>query len=175
MTSGFVEDTLPYSADELHARIAKDPGDTIGALHDFQSNSFPFTGPTWTGALRSLQACVSAYPGDGLTVANVLQSDDGDLRNAIIHGWDTAQLDEQALGDVLAAIDGWDPDEIRRAAVKMLSNGGTQTNPTPWHQYARARKTASSLWPTQTVTGAISEGENRLVGVAGTAGCHARR
>jgi len=97
------------------------PGAAVAALRGLPSDSFPFAGPTWTGALRSLQACVSAYPGDGLMVANVLQPDDGDLRNAITHGWDTADLDEQASGDVLAAIDSWDRDEIRRAAAKMLS------------------------------------------------------
>jgi hypothetical protein len=163
MTSGFVEDALPYSADELHARIAEDPGAAIAVLRGFQSDSFPFTGPTWTGALRSLQACVSAYPGDGLMVANVLQPDDGDLRNAIIRGWDAADHDEQALRDVLAAIDSWDRDEIRHAAAKMLSNGGTQTNPTPWHRYPRARETARNLWPTKPVPGVIDEGEDLVM------------
>ncbi len=157
MTSGFVEDALPYSADELHARIAQGPGAAMAALRDLQPDSFALTGPARTGALRSLQACVSAYPGDGLTLATALQPGDGDLRNAIIHGWDTADLDGQELGSVLAAIDSWDRNEIRRAAAKMLANGGTQTNPTPWHRYPRARETARDLWPTEPVLGAIND------------------
>lgn len=157
MASGFVEDALPYSADELHARIADDTGAAVAALRGFRSDSLAFTGPTWTGAVRSLQACVAAYPSDGLIVANVLEADDGDLRSSIIHGWDTADLDEQASGDVLAAIDSWDRDEIRRAAAEMLSNGGTQTNPTPWHRYRRARETARNLWPTSPVTAVIDD------------------
>lgn len=163
MTTGFVDDTLPYSADELHARISDDPGAAIAALRGFHSRTFPFAGPTWTGALRSLQACVSAHPRDGLVVANVLQPDDADLRNAIIHGWGTANLDEHALNDVLTEIDGWDRDEVRRAASKMLSNGGTQTNPTPWHRYPRARETAGNLWPTKPVPGAIDEGGDLVI------------
>jgi hypothetical protein len=163
MTSGFVEEALPFSADEVHARIASDPDAAMAALRSFKSDSLAFAGPTWTGALRSLQACVSAHPSDGLTLTNVLQADDGDLRNAIIHGWNTADLDEQAAGDVLTAIGGWDRDEIRRAAAAMLSHGGTQTNPTPWHQYPRAQTTATSLWPTQTVAGAISDGRDLVM------------
>ncbi|WP_341358944.1 DUF4020 domain-containing protein [Georgenia sp. M64] len=155
ITSGVVEDASPYSADELHARIAEDPGAAIAGLRDFQFDSFAFTGPTWTGVLRSLQACVSAYPDDGLTLVTVLQPDDGDIRNSIIHGWNTADLDEQAVGNVLSAIDTWDRDEIRHAAAKMLANGGSQTNPTPWHRYARARDTARNLWLTEAEPGAI--------------------
>lgn len=157
MTSGFIENTPPYSADELHARIADDPTAAIMALRSYESESFPFTGPTWTGALRSLQSCVSAHPLDGLRVADVLQPDDGDLRNAIIHGWAAADLDDEALIDVLTAIDSWDLDEIRDASAKMLSNGGNQTSPTPWHQHARARDIARKLWPTQPSPIAASE------------------
>lgn len=163
VTMGFVEDAMPYSTDELHLRIASDPRAAIMALRGPQSDSFSFTGPTWAGALRSLQACTSAYPGDGLALANVLGSDDGDLRNAIIHGWDTANLDEPAAGDVLAAIDSWDRDEIRRATANMLANGGTPTSPTPWHRYPRAREIATSLWPTTSVTGATDDNDDLVI------------
>lgn len=158
MTSGIVEDVLPYSAEELHARIVDDPEAAIAALRDLRSVSFRSGGPTWTGALRSLQACVSSHPGDGLVVANFLLPDDGQFRNSIIRGWGTSSLDEQLLGHVLDAIDSWDRDEIRRAAAEMLSDGGTQTNPTPWHRNPRARETARNLWPTMPVNDASREG-----------------
>jgi len=163
LITGTVEDALPFSADELHARIAENPATGIAELREFQTDSFTFTGPTWTGALRSLQACVSAHPADGLVVADALRSADGELRNAIIHGWDTADLDEQTLVDLLAVIEGWDRDEIGNAAARMLSNGGIQTNPTPWHRYPGARVSASNLWPTEPVTGVISSGDDLVM------------
>ncbi|MBB5788806.1 SIR2 family protein [Jiangella mangrovi] len=162
MISGFVENAPPLSADELHARIVEDPVAAVAALRQFQTDSLTLSGPTWTGALRSLQACVSAHPNDGLVVAEVLQPADGELRSAIIEGWDTADLDEQTIIDVLTVIDGWDRDEIRRAATKMLSNGGTQTNPTPWHQSPRARETARRLWPNEPETSTLSGADDLL-------------
>jgi hypothetical protein len=163
MTTGTVENALPFTADELHAKIAEDPASAVSALREYQTSSLVFTGPTWHGAMRSLQACVAAHPGDGLAVAGVLGPGDSELRNAIIHGWDTADLDEHAAGEVLTAIDSWDPDEIRYAAATMLSNGGTQQNPTPWHRYARARRSARNLWPMESVNGAIGSGEDILL------------
>lgn len=156
MTSGFVKDALPYSADELHARIAEDPASAVEALRTFEADTLTFTGPTRTGVLRSVQSCVSTYPDDGLVVASILQHTDSELRLAIIQGWDTADLDENSIVNVLNVIDSWNPDEIRRATASMLSNGGTQANPTPWHQYPRARETARNLWPSQPAVGAIS-------------------
>ncbi|GAA3521000.1 DUF4020 domain-containing protein [Aeromicrobium panaciterrae] len=163
MTSGFVEDVLPYSPEELHVQIAQDANTATESIRDFRSESLQLSGPTWTGALRSMQACVSAYPGDGLTIASVLHPDDGELRNAIIHGWKTADLDEGMVDAVLTAIESWDRDEIRRAAAEMLSDGGTQTSPTPWHRYPRARKLARHLWPTTYATGTILGGDDLLV------------
>jgi hypothetical protein len=163
MTSGFVEDTPPYSADELHSRITEDARAAVGALRNFDDDSSRFTGPTWTGALRSLQACVSTYPGDGLVVADVLMFGDGDMRNAIVNGWDTAELDDQMVADVLDTIDGWDPDEIRHAGAKMFSNGGSQTHPTAWHRYPRGREVARGLWPSNPVRGGIGEGDDLVM------------
>lgn len=162
-TSGFVENALPFSASELHERIAEDSGAAVAALLELKKDSHPFTGPTWTGALRSVQACVSSHPADGLILGSVLPDGEDALRAAVIDGWETAELDQQTVSDVLTMIDDWDRDKVRSSAAKMLSNGGTQTNPTPWHQFARARETARNLWPTETVKGAISAGDDLVM------------
>lgn len=163
MTSGFVEDAPLYTVDELHARISEDVTSAVASLRALQTDTFATAGPTWAGAMRSLQACVSQYPGDGLTMASRLGVDDGDFRNAIIRGWDTARVEGDLIDDVLNVIDGWDVGEVRRAAASMLSNGGTQTNPTSWHWSMRSRRTASNLWPTGEASGAISSGDDLLM------------
>lgn len=130
MTSGFVEDTPPYSPDELHERIAQDTGAAAETIRQFRSESLVLSGPTWTGALRSLQAGVAAYPGDGLMIASVLHSEDGELQDAIIRGWEAAaELNEGLVEAVLAVIESWDRrDDVRRPVANMFSNGGTDSS-----------------------------------------------
>lgn len=157
-TSGVVEDALPYSAAQLHEAIELDPVSALANLQEFQTATHALTGPTWTGALRSLQACVSTYPEDGVRMAAVLQDGDGDLRASIINGWDRATVDEPLVERVLAVISGWDLNEIRRPTASMLSNGGDAEHPTAWHRFELARRLASDLWPTSNVEGAIVDG-----------------
>ena len=157
-SSGVVEDALPFTAAELHELVTQDPAETLARLREFQTDSFALKGPTWTGALRSLQACVAAYPEDGKLVAQVLQAEDSDFRTSLIYGWDRATLDEALIEQALAIIAGWDYDEIRRPSCAMLSNGGSPEHPTAWHQFERAHELASDLWPTSLVNGAIVSG-----------------
>lgn len=155
---GIVEDALPFTAPELHQMVGEDPAAALISLRAFETETHALEGPTWTGALRSLQACVSTYPQDGVQIARVLQDDDGDLRASIINGWDSATLTDSLVDQVLAMISGWDPDEVRRPTASMLSNGGDPEHPTEWHQFELARRLASNLWPTSMVEGAIVSG-----------------
>ena len=155
---GFVEDALPFTAAELHELIGQDPAVALARLREFQTERHAFKGPSWTGALRSLQACVTTYPADGTQVARVLKTEDSDFRASLIYGWDGATLDAQLIEQVLAIIAGWDHEEIRRPACAMLSNGGGPEHPTPWHQIERAQRLAADLWPASDVDGAIVSG-----------------
>ena len=137
---------------------SEDPAAALIRLRAFETETHVLQGPTWTGALRSLQACVSTYPEDGLHIARVLRADDGALRASIINGWDSATLAESLVHQVLAVISGWDRDEVRRPTASMLSNGGDPEHPTEWHQFEPARRLASSIWPTSLVEGAIVSG-----------------
>lgn len=155
---GVVEDALPFTAAELHEEVAQDAATALAKLRKFQNATHALRGPTWTGALRSLQACVSTYPEDGVRMAEVLQDDDGDLRVSIINGWDRATLTDSLVDQVLAIISGWDHDEVRRPTASMFSNGGDPEHPTAWHQFELARRLASEIWPTLNVEGAIVSG-----------------
>lgn len=155
---GFVEDALPFTATELHELVGQDPTAALARLREFQTETHALKGPSWTGALRSLQACVTTYPADGTQVARVLKTEDSDFRASLIYGWDGATLDAELIEQVLAIIAGWDHDEIRRPACAMLSNGGGPEHPTPWHQIERARHLAADLWPSSDVDGAIVSG-----------------
>ena len=155
---GFVEDALPFTATELHEAVVQDATLALADLRKFQTATHALKGPTWTGALRSLQACVSMYPEDGVRMAEVLQDDDRDLRVSIIHGWDKATIDDSLVEQVLAVISGWDHDEVRGATASMFSNGGDPEHPTAWHQFEPARRLASELWPASNVEGSIVGG-----------------
>jgi hypothetical protein len=156
--SGVVQDALPLTAAELHELVAQNPGEALAGLRKFRTDSPVFEGPTWTGALRSLQACVTAYPADGGTVAQVLAAEDHEFRTSLIYAWDKATLDEALTEQALAIIAGWDPEEVRRPACAMLSNGGDPDHPTAWHRFERARQLASALWPTASIDGPIVSG-----------------
>ncbi|UDY22942.1 DUF4020 domain-containing protein [Nocardioides sp. Kera G14] len=157
-TSGVVEDAPPFSATEFHEMVCEDPAAALASLRAFETETHALSGPTRTGALRSLQACVSMYPQDGARVAAALQDGDRDIRASLIYGWDDAALDAAQIEQVLAIVSGWDHDEIRRPASSMLSNGGDPEHPTAWHQHEPARTLASNLWPTGVVDGAIVSG-----------------
>ncbi|OZC92961.1 hypothetical protein CH282_01440 [Rhodococcus sp. 06-418-1B] len=156
--SGFVEDALPFTAAGLHDLIAEEPTSALDRLREFNGEAHAFQGPSWTGALGSLQACVTAHPADGLLVAQVLQDDEVEFRSAVINGWDRATLSDALAQQALATIEGWDHEEIRRPASAMLSNGGTPEHPTAWHKYESARTLASALWPTTPTEGSIVGG-----------------
>ncbi|MFB9764497.1 DUF4020 domain-containing protein, partial [Nocardioides kongjuensis] len=157
-SSGVVEDALPFTASELHEMVGEDPAAALTCLRAFKAETHALSGPTWTGALRSLQACVSTNPQDGVRVAAALQDDDGEIRTYLIYGWDRAALDRAQIEQVVTIISRWDRDEIRRAASSMLSNGGDLEHPTDWHQHEPARRLASDLWPTGAIEGAIVSG-----------------
>lgn len=161
--SGFVEDTLPFTAAELHELIAEEPNAALARLREFKAEELAFRGPTWTGALGSLRACVTAHPADGLLVAQVLQDDESEFRSAVINGWDRAMLSDDLVEEVLATIAGWEHEEIRRPASAMLSNGGTPEHPTAWHKYESARMLASALWPTTPTEGSIIGGADLVM------------
>lgn len=161
--SGFVEDALPFAAAEFHELIADEPTAALARLREFKAETHALQGPTWTGALRSLQACVTAHPADGLLVAQLLQDDEGEFRSAVIKGWDRATLSDDLVEQALATIAGWDHEEIRRPASAMLSNGGTPEHPTAWHKYESARTLASALWPTTATEGSIVGGADLVM------------
>lgn len=150
---GFVEDALPFSEAEFHELVGRDPTVALARLREFRTERLTLTGPSWTGALRSLQACVTAYPTDGTHLARVLGPEDSDVRASLILGWDGATLDADLIEEVLTIIAGWDHDEIRSPACAMLSNGGVPEHPTPWHQIERAQHLAADLWPSAEVDG----------------------
>lgn len=162
MTSGFVEDALPFTAAELHGLIVDAPDSALERLREFRAQTHGLTGPTWTGALRSLRACVAAYPDDGLSVAVMLRSDDQEFKASIVQGWGTSVLADDQVEEIIATISGWDADEIRRPVAAMLSDGGGPDHPTDWHAYAAARALASRLWPAETTEAAISGGADLL-------------
>lgn len=156
--SGIVENALPFTAAELHELIADEPMAALARLREFKAETHALQGPTWTGALGSLQACVAAHPADGLLVAHVLQDDEVEFRSAVINGWDRATLSDGLVEQALATIAGWNHEEIRRPASAMLSHGGTPEHPTAWHKYESARTLASALWPTTPTEGSIVGG-----------------
>jgi hypothetical protein len=164
MTAGVVEDTEPFTADELHVKIAQNPGATLDEVRAFQDvDEFRLTGPTWRGAVSSVQGCVTKYPADGLTIVGLLGEDDRDLRLALIDAWADAELDDDQVQAALAAIGGWDLDEVRSHAARMLANGGRDGRPTAWHYYATAREFATALWPADQVTGNITESDDLVL------------
>lgn len=156
--SGVVENAPPFSAVELHEMVSEDPSAALAGLREFQATTHALKGPTWTGALRSLQACVTTNPNDGVRIAEVLLAEDADLRSSLIYGWDGAALTDDQTEQVLTIISGWDMEEIRRPVSSMLSNGGSPEHPTAWHALSSARKLASALWPTAPTSGAIVSG-----------------
>lgn len=161
--SGFVENALPFTAAELHELIVEEPTAALARLREFKAETHALQGPTWTGALGSLQACVTAHPDDGLLVAQVLQNDECEFRSAVINGWDRAALSDDLVEQAIATISGWDHEEIRRPASAMLSNGGTPEHPTVWHKYQSARALASTLWPTTPTEGSIAGGADLVM------------
>ncbi|GAA4728390.1 DUF4020 domain-containing protein [Nocardioides endophyticus] len=163
MTGGVVEDTEPFTADELHAKIEQDPAATLAEIRAFQDvDEFRLTGPTWRGAVSSVRGCGTKYPADGLTIAGLLEDGDRDLRWALIDAWADAELDDDQVAATLATIGGWDLDEVRSPAARMLANGGRDGRPTAWHQYEAARELATALWPADQVTGNITESDDRV-------------
>lgn len=157
---GVVEDAPPFTETEFHEMVRDDPTNALTSLRAFQAETHALKGPTWTGALRSLQACVSTYPQDGVLIAQILQDEDGAFRASIINGWDSATLADSLVDQVVTIISGWDQTEVRRPAASMLSNGGDPGHPTEWHQFESARRLASSLWPASVIEGAIVNGSD---------------
>lgn len=153
VTVGSGEEAQPYSTNELHALIAENPSATVCRIKQYRAQHS--AEPARTGALRSLQQCVATYPADGLALGRVLDSRDDDFRAAIIDGWDAADLGDVEARAVLTEVKNWDPDAIRQAAVRMLSNGGSEDHRTAWHMYGEARAIAMSLWPSGPSSGDV--------------------
>lgn len=163
MTGGVVEDTEPFTADELHAKIENGPEAALAEVRTFQTvDEFQLTGPTWRGAVESVRGCSTKYPADGLLLAGLLDEVDRDLRWALIDAWADAELDEEQIAAAIEAIGTWEVDEVRGHAARMLANGGRDGRPTAWHRYESARELATHLWPTETVTGNITESNDRV-------------
>lgn len=160
---GAVEDAPPFTTSELHELIVQDVTAAIARLREFHTERHAVTGPSWTGALRALQSCVTTYPADGARVAEILQPEDVDLRASLIYGWDRATLEPALIESVLTIIAGWDHDEVRRTTCTMLSNGGDPEHPTLWHEIERAQQLASDLWPTSDVIGGIVSGSDLVM------------
>jgi len=157
MTSGFVEDAEPFTAEELHVMIQADPAEVLAQLRVHQTNDeFSMTGPTWTGALKAVRACVTAHAHDGLCLNDVLTRQDRDIRRALIDAWADADLEVDLPDEVIATIRAWDTDEVRSAAARMLAHGGTGGQPTAWHRNTSARELAALLWPDHEVQGNIT-------------------
>lgn len=166
MTSGFVEDAEPFSADELHAMIAADPETALHRLRGFApTGESRLTGPTWTGALTALRGCIARYPGDGIRLAGHLSHGDHDLRATLIRGWSAAPLapDEDLPNQIISLIGTWDLDAIRREAAELLAGTGQPEAATAWHDLAPARHLARKLWPTTETTGKILGGTDTLL------------
>ncbi|MGL5930727.1 MAG: hypothetical protein ACRCY8_17495, partial [Dermatophilaceae bacterium] len=159
MTGGVAEDAAPFTIEELHEKVERDPGTTLAEIRQFQSvDPWTFTEPTWRGALRLVKAVVAQHPADGLALADLLGEDDGQLRAALIDGWSEAELDEDQVRAVIAAIGAWDADEVRRAAARMFADDVHPDHPTAWHRYPEARDLAAALWPQDEVSGAVTPG-----------------
>lgn len=161
MTSGFVENAQPFSPEELHGLIRADSAAACVRVREFATaDEFRLTGPTWTGALAALQACVTRHPLDGIRVAEHLRHDDDDLRSALIRGWSAAQLltdaDQGLPAQVVSLISTWDLNSVRREAARLLASGGEADHPTRWHDIDSARELAHRLWPQDEVTGNVS-------------------
>ena len=191
MTVGSVEDAEPFTVDELHAMIESDPAVALAHLRAHHTTTeLALTGPTWTGALRSVHACVSQHPHDGLILARTLNSvepaetagdkDHGDpadgseggeeggaykydVRRRLIDAWGDASLDDDLRQEVIATIWHWDIEETRSAAARLLAHGGTAEHPTAWHVIPDARALALHLWPTHEVAGNILSSEDALL------------
>ncbi|QXT62089.1 DUF4020 domain-containing protein [Tessaracoccus palaemonis] len=159
---GVVEDAFPFTEAELHDLIDQDPAAALAHVRGFQTERHNHRGPSWTGALRAVRACVTAYPADGTELARVLEAEDSDIRESMIYGWGAATLDAELIESVLATIASWDHHEIRRPACAMLSNGGDPEHPTPWHQLEHAQRLAADLWPSSDVDGAVIGGADIL-------------
>lgn len=145
---GTVENALPFTPEELHELIAQDPTEALARLRKFSTRRHELKGPTWTGALQSLQACVTTYPKDSVLVAQALKAEDSDIRAALIDSWAVTALGPELIEQALTITAGWNHDEIREPACAMLSNGGNPGHPTAWHQIEQARHLAAGLWPT---------------------------
>lgn len=184
MTSGFVENAEPFSRDELHELIESSPGEAYAAIRSYATaDEFRLTGPTWTGALNALRGCVTHYPSDGIRLADVLASEDSDVRDALVRAWSAANLSstpERASGvepleenrphpiavtpeDVLTVIASWPADAVRSAVANMFARGGTADHPTAWHTLMPARRLATDLWPTTQITGNVVDSEDHYL------------
>lgn len=181
MTSGFVENAEPFTRDELHALIASDPAEAYAAIRSYAAaDEFKLTGPTWTGALNALRACVTHYPGDGIRLAEALAPDDDDVQDTLVRAWSSANLSstpEQANSvesvqenrprsrevtpdDVLTVMGSWPMDAVRSAVANMFARGGTADHPTAWHTLMPARRFATDLWPSTEVAGNVVDSED---------------
>lgn len=184
MTSGFVEDAEPFSRDELHELIESSPAKAYAAIRSYATaDEFRLRGPTWTGALNALRGCVTQYPTDGIRLADVLASEDNDVRDALVRAWSAAHLPstpEGATGmepfeegracpiavtpeDVLRVIASWQTDAVRSAVASMFARGGTADHPTAWHTLMPARRLATDLWPTTQITGNVVDSEDHYL------------
>jgi hypothetical protein len=163
VSSGLVENALPFTTDELHALVEGDPTVAVARLLEFREDDFSLTGPTWNGALALVQACVAEHPADGLVLAAALDPDDVDTRLSIIRGWDRAALDDALADRALAVIESWEVAAVRNAACQLLSSGGNLEHPTAWHRRPPARSLAIRLWPTESVGGQLSGDSDLLM------------
>ena len=152
-------DVEPFSAEELHAKIGHDPRAALTEIRSqhIDDDRFGHRGPSWQGTLNATRTCVTKYPDDGIRLAAHLAEGDRDLRVTMINAWSDADLKDDQVHAVLDVARGWEPDQIRNAAARMLANGSDGNHPTAWHQYDDARELATRLWPDEQVTGNIDE------------------
>ncbi|MGL5862900.1 MAG: DUF4020 domain-containing protein [Phycicoccus sp.] len=156
MTGGMVEDAELFTAEEMHAKIEQDPGAALTEIRDCQPiEQSIFTGSTWAGALKSVRACVTRHPADGLVLAGLLEDGDAQLRTALVDAWSEATLDEDQVGAVTTAIGAWDVGEVRRPVARMLGYHVQPGHPTAWHRYPETRDLAVALWPQDEIDGAV--------------------
>ncbi len=184
--TSFEDEGDPFTVEQLHAMIASDARRAWGRIRFYHRDQDLFSPDTasWEAALRSVRACVTAYPDDGLRLSEVL-NDTGEtgvvdqagkiratVYETLIDAWGDADLiyDAQNAGEsvpenhlvksVVDAIAGWPVDQIRNHATRMLAYGDAGTHPTQWHQHQAARELAATLWPDREVTGNVDASDD---------------
>jgi Domain of unknown function (DUF4020)/SIR2-like domain len=147
MEVGVVPSRPPMSVESFIDQLDVEPSTALTSLDQYKGVGPWDDGPAWSDALALIRSAAQISPRHGHTLLNAAP-EETEVVQAVINGWSSADLDEQAAAEVVERVVPLNNELLVRDLSRMLTDGGrSESHPTNWTAVVGARQLARELWP----------------------------